>query len=142
MVRQMVLIRIKDCGRPSERHSPWIVLEDLFDTLMEGLIQPTLNRERENSDDLGDLFTNTKTTLGRLFGIVEGDNFEWSKIRETPSGQQSISHFAENILEPSIEGDPMLSEPSPSDTSGQKTVQDDRIEVLTDLVTTGLQELD
>lgn len=111
--------------------------DSFVDKLLNGLVQPTLNREKETSKGLFGIFKNTKVSIGRLLRIVKGRNFKWEKIRTTRKGKAAQKYFAKEVFAPIIRGENL---DSIKDKKGKSDL-DKRIAHLEELIVEGLKDL-
>ncbi|EQC44350.1 hypothetical protein [Bacteriovorax sp. Seq25_V] len=79
--------------------------DSFIDKLMYGIVQPVVKKEKSTSNGALGIFRNPKVTLGRLFGIVEGKDFDWNKIRNTKEGRKAREIFANDIFAPLVAGE-------------------------------------
>ena len=108
------------------------------DQLLFGLVQPELKKQRESSSGIRGIFKNTKITFGRLFGVVEGRDFDWQRVRQTPQGRQARRIFAADILLPVLRGED-LTQITKNDS--RKSLQDTHLERIQNLIEDGIKEL-
>lgn len=113
-------------------------INSFSDQLLHGLVQPVLNQQQRSSNNPGGLFTNPKVTFGRLFGVVKGRDFSWERIRTTPHGQEARRIFAQEILQPVLEGRDITRVPAGNNAKSQQDLAMARIQSL---IEEGIKEL-
>lgn len=113
-------------------------IDSFSDQLLHGLVQPILNQQQRSSNNPAGLLTNPKVTIGRLFGVVKGSDFSWERIRTTPQGLEARRIFAKEILQPALEGQEAPRMPAQNMT---KSLRDDAMERIQNLVSEGIKEL-
>lgn len=86
--------------------------DSFIDKLIFGIVQPMVVNERQTSSGLGGIFRNPKVAIGRLFGIVQGKDFDWLKIRNNNYGKEAREIFAKEIFAPIVAGVELDKQPS------------------------------
>jgi hypothetical protein len=79
--------------------------DGFVDRLMYGVVQPQIVKQKGSFVGV----------LGRAFGVVKGENFDWAKVRNTPEGQEARFIFSE-LIQGGITGDILM-----TNARGQKT---------------------
>lgn len=113
--------------------------DSFIDKLIYGLIQPIVKKEKETSNGVFGIFKNPKVSLGRLFGIVSGSDFDWNKIRNTTQGDKARKIFASEIFAPIVRGEDL--EVKPSGNKKYKNKLEELTAQIEGLIVSGVKSL-